>query len=152
MSERRSSADLGPNLEAALSGFPFAERDWEKDATAVEAKLSQSQLGGTDSALLAAPLPSEPGEPSAAPSATATPLTHSGVRTQSLAEMARRSVENKQALNARWRVKVSRSPRSDRLPKKCSRCAKPSAISPRPSRRRAARAHRDQSQPRPSPP
>jgi len=97
MSERRSSADLGPNLEAALSGFPFPERDWEQDAVAVEAKLSTGQLGGTDAALLAAPLPSEPGEPSAAPSATATPLTHSGVRTQSLAEMARRSVENKQA-------------------------------------------------------
>ena len=97
MSERRSSADLGPNLEAALSNFPFPERDWEKDASAVDAKLSTSLLGGTDAALLAAPLPSEPGEPSAAPSATATPLTHSGVRTQSLAEMARRSVLNKQA-------------------------------------------------------
>jgi hypothetical protein len=97
MSERRSSADLGPNLEAALSSFPFPERDWEKDATAVEAKLSTAQLGSSDAALLAAPLPSEPGEPSAVPSATATPLTHSGVRTQSLAEMARRSVLNKQA-------------------------------------------------------
>ncbi len=97
MSERRSSADLGPNLEAALSGFPFPERDWEQDAVAVEAKLFTGQLGETDAALLAAPLPSEPGEPSTAPSATATPLTHSGVRTQSLAEMARRSVENKQA-------------------------------------------------------
>ncbi|HEY5374418.1 MAG TPA: hypothetical protein VIK01_12085 [Polyangiaceae bacterium] len=100
MSKRRSSADLGPNLEAALSGFPFPERDWEQDAVAVEAKLSTGQLGGTDATLLAAPLPrepGEPGEPSAAPSATTTPLTHSGVRTQSLAEMARRSVENKQA-------------------------------------------------------
>jgi hypothetical protein len=97
MSERRSSADLGPNLEAALGGFPIPDRDWEKDAAAVEAKLSKGDLGSTDAALLAAPLPSEPGEPAAAPSATATPLTHSGVRTQSLAEMARRSVENKQA-------------------------------------------------------
>jgi hypothetical protein len=97
MSERRSSADLGPNLEAVLGGFPFPERDWEQDAAAVEAKLSASQLGSTDAALLAAPLPSEPGEPTAAPSATATPLTHSGIRTQGLAEMARRSVENKQA-------------------------------------------------------
>src|SRR5438105_1740091 len=97
MSERRSSADLGPNLEAALAGFPFPERDWEKDAAALEAKLSQTERGSTDAALLAAPLPSEPGEPTLAASATATPLTHSGVRTQSLAEMARRSVENKQA-------------------------------------------------------
>ncbi len=97
MSDRRSSADLGPNLEAVLSGFPFPERDWEKDAAAVEARLSKGQLGSTDAALLAAPLPSEPGEPNAAPTATATPLTHSGVRTQSLADMARRSVENKQA-------------------------------------------------------
>jgi hypothetical protein len=98
MSDRRSSADLGPNLEAVLSGFPFPERDWEKDAVAVEARLSKGQLGSTDAALLAAPLPSEPGERSSAlPSATATPLTHSGVRTQSLADMARRSVENKQA-------------------------------------------------------
>ncbi|HEX3849426.1 MAG TPA: hypothetical protein VHW01_00585, partial [Polyangiaceae bacterium] len=97
MSERRSSADLGTNLEAVLGGFPFPERDWEQDAAAVEARLSASQLGSTDAALLAAPLPSEPGEPTVAPSATATPLTHSGVRTQSLAEMARRSVENKQA-------------------------------------------------------
>jgi hypothetical protein len=97
MSERRSSVDLGPNLEAVLSGFPICERDWEKDAANVEAKLSKNQLGSTDAALLAAPLPSEPDEPSAPPSATTTPLTHSGVRTQSLAEMARRSVENKQA-------------------------------------------------------
>jgi len=97
MSERRSSADLGPNLEAVLSGFPFPERDWEKDATAVEAKLPTSQSGEAHAALLAAPLPCEPGEPSAAPSEAATPLAHSGVRTQSLADMARRSVENKQA-------------------------------------------------------
>ena len=39
MSDRRSSADLGPNLEAALSGFPFPERDWEKDALAVDVHL-----------------------------------------------------------------------------------------------------------------
>ncbi|HEY1535607.1 MAG TPA: hypothetical protein VGF76_16410 [Polyangiaceae bacterium] len=98
MSDRRSSADLGPNLEAVLSGFPCPERDWERDAVAVEAGLSKAQLGSTDAALLAAPLPSEPGEPTVvAPSATTTPLTHSGVRTQSLADMARRSVENKQA-------------------------------------------------------
>ncbi|HEY3666842.1 MAG TPA: hypothetical protein VGL19_12605 [Polyangiaceae bacterium] len=97
MSDRRSSAELGPSLEAALAGFPFPERDWEKDAAAVEARLSQSQLGSTDAALLEAPLPSEPDESTLAPSATATPLTHSGVRSQSLAEMARRSVENKQA-------------------------------------------------------
>ena len=97
MSDRRSSPDLGPNLEAALSGFPFPERDWEKDALAVEARLSKAELGSTDAALLAAPLASEPGEPNAPLSATATPLTHSGVRTQSLADIARRSVENKQA-------------------------------------------------------
>ena len=97
MSDRRSSADLGPNLETALSSFPFPERDWEKDAQAVEARLSKAALGSTDAALLGAPFASEPGEPNAPLSATATPLAHSGVRTQSLADIARRSVENKQA-------------------------------------------------------
>ena len=95
MSERRSSAELGLNLEAALSAFPFAERDWEKSARAVSARLGESVSGATDDALLAAPFPTEPGEPTAP--ATTTPLTHSGVRPQSLAEMARRSVEHKQA-------------------------------------------------------
>ncbi|MEO7037749.1 MAG: hypothetical protein ABI548_27530 [Polyangiaceae bacterium] len=97
MTGRRSSPELGANLEAALASFPVTERDWEKEALAVEARLSKSDLGSTDAALLAAPLPNEPGEPNAPLSATATPLTHSGVRTQSLADIARRSVENKQA-------------------------------------------------------
>jgi hypothetical protein len=97
MTERRSSADLGPNLETVLGGFPFPERDWEQAASLVESRIAETTLGSTDAALLAAPLPSEPGEPSFAPSATATPLANSGVRTQSLAELARRSVENKQA-------------------------------------------------------
>ena len=97
MSERRSSADRGPNRKPRRAAFHSRGAIGKQDAVAVEAKLSTSQLGGTDAALLAAPLPSEPGEPSAAPSATATPLAHSGVRSQSLAEMARRSVENKQA-------------------------------------------------------
>ncbi|MEO8905657.1 MAG: hypothetical protein ABI488_24245 [Polyangiaceae bacterium] len=97
MTGRRPSAELGANIDAALASFPLTERDWEKDALAVEARLSNSDLGSTDAALLAAPLPNEPGEPIAPLSATATPLTHSGVRTQSLADIARRSVQNKQA-------------------------------------------------------
>lgn len=96
MSERRSSADLGASAEAVLSAFPFAEREWESDARAVEARLAESVRGTTDDLLLSAPLPSEPGEGSS-PSATTTPLAHSGVRTQSLADLARRSVEKKQA-------------------------------------------------------
>ena len=96
MNDRRSSSDLGSSAEATLSAFPFPERDWESDARAIEARLLSSVRGSTDSLLLAAPLPSETNEPSAA-SATATPLTNSGVRTQSLAELARRSVEKKQA-------------------------------------------------------
>jgi hypothetical protein len=96
VTERRSSADLGSPAETVLSSFPFPERDWESKARAVEARLSASVRGSTDAALLATPLPSEPGEPSGTP-ATTTPLASSGVRTQSLAEMARRSVEQKQA-------------------------------------------------------
>jgi len=96
VSDRRSSSDLGSSAEATLSTFPFPERDWESDARAIEARLTESVRGSTDALLLAAPLPSEGDEPSAA-SATATPLTNSGVRTQSLAELARRSVEKKQA-------------------------------------------------------
>ncbi|HEY3255039.1 MAG TPA: hypothetical protein VGJ91_13860 [Polyangiaceae bacterium] len=96
MSDRRSSPDLGSSAEALLGAFPFPERDWESDARAVELRLADSLLGSTDPLLLAAPLPAEADEPSAA-SATATPLTNSGVRTQSLAELARRSVERKQA-------------------------------------------------------
>jgi hypothetical protein len=97
MSDRKSSADLGPNVEALLSGFPFAERDWHEDVLAVEARLASVERGSSSPALLEAPLPAEPGEPITAASATATPLVNSGVRTQSLAELARRSVENKQA-------------------------------------------------------
>ena len=96
MSDRRSSSELGASAEATLSAFPFPERDWESDARAIEARLTDSAHRSTDEALLAAPLPSEPGEPSSA-SATSTPLTNSGVRPQSLAELARRSVEKKQA-------------------------------------------------------
>lgn len=94
MSERRSSADLGANAEALLGAFPIPERDWESDARAIEARLSKS--GPLDERLFAAPLPAEPGEPHSG-SATATPLTHSGIRTQSLTELARRSVEKKRA-------------------------------------------------------
>jgi hypothetical protein len=96
MSDRRSSSDLGSSAEATLSAFPIPERDWESDARAIEARLGDGVRGSTDAALLAAPLPCEAGEPSSS-SATATPLTNSGVRTQSLAELARRSVEKKQA-------------------------------------------------------
>ncbi|HKO49950.1 MAG TPA: hypothetical protein VJV79_19600 [Polyangiaceae bacterium] len=96
MNDRRSSSDLGSSAEATLSAFPFPERDWERDARAVEERLTNSVRGSTDALLLAAPLPSEADEPSSA-SATATPLTNSGVRTQSLADLARRSVEKKQA-------------------------------------------------------
>jgi hypothetical protein len=94
MSERRSSPDLGPNAEALLRAFPIPERDWESAARAIEAQLAEG--GAIDELLFAAPLPAEPGEPNAV-SATATPLANSGVRTQSLAELARRSVEKKQA-------------------------------------------------------
>ncbi|MES1177182.1 MAG: hypothetical protein ABUL62_22865 [Myxococcales bacterium] len=93
MSDRRSAADLGAGAEALLGAFPIPERDWESDARAIEARLSKS--GPIDESLFAAPLPAEADEPSHA-SATATPLTNSGVRTQSLAELARRSVEKKQ--------------------------------------------------------
>lgn len=96
MSDRRSASDLGESAEATLAAFPFPERDWERDARAIEARLTSAVRGSTDASLLAAPLPSEAGEPSTT-SATATPLTNSGVRTQSLAELARRSVEKKQA-------------------------------------------------------
>jgi hypothetical protein len=96
VNDRRSSSDLGSSAEATLAAFPFPERDWERDARAIEARISSSLRGSTDASLLAAPLPSEPDEPSTV-SATATPLTNSGVRTQSLAELARRSVEKKQA-------------------------------------------------------
>ena len=95
MTTRRSSPDLGPNLETALSAFPFPERDWDSDARAVEARLSESLRGSTEGSLLTAPLPIEPGE-GTLPSATATPVTNSGVRTQSLTELARRSVEKRQ--------------------------------------------------------
>ena len=95
MTTRRSSPDLGPNLETALSTFPFSERDWESDARAIEARLSESLRGSTEGSLLTAPLPIEPGE-GTLPSATATPVTNSGVRTQSLTELARRSVEKRQ--------------------------------------------------------
>jgi len=96
VNDRRSSSDLGSSAEALLSAFPFPERDWERDARAVEARLVDAAGGSMDASLLAPPLPSETGEPSST-SATTTPLTNSGVRTQSLAEMARRSVERKQA-------------------------------------------------------
>lgn len=122
MNDRRSSSDLGSSAEATLAAFPFPERDWERDARAIEARLTSGLRGSTDAALLAAPLPGEADEPSAV-SATATPLTNSGVRTQSLAELARRSVEKKQA-NERQMARESlalaaqqraKSPSSDAL-------------------------------------
>jgi hypothetical protein len=96
VNDRRSSSDLGSSAEATLGAFPFPERDWENDARSVEARLTDSLRGSTEALLLAAPLPSESDEPSSL-SASTTPLTNSGVRTQSLAELARRSVEKKQA-------------------------------------------------------
>lgn len=95
MSDRRSG-ELGLNLDRALSSFPFPERDWEADARRVEARLGERSHHSTEPSLLAAPSPAEPDEPNIF-SATTTPLTHSGVRAQTLTEMARRSVEKKQA-------------------------------------------------------
>ena len=128
MTDRRSSSDLGPNVEAALSSFPFAERDWESDARALEARLSESTRGSTDALLLAAPLPSEPGEPSSV-SATTTPLTSSGVRTQSLAEMARRSVEKKQA-STREMARESLAIAAGRRPNEVAASSEPSHGAP----------------------
>lgn len=96
MSDRSSGPDLDRAVEASLSASSFPERDWERQARAIEARLAKSVRGSTDARLLSAPLPVEPGEPAAA-SATATPLANSGVRPQSLADIARRSVEKKQA-------------------------------------------------------
>jgi len=95
VSDRRADTDLGVNAETALATFPMPERDWEQDARAIEARIGAARER-TDDALLHAPLPPEPGEPTVF-SAVSTPLTHSGVRTQSLAEIARRSVQQKQA-------------------------------------------------------
>ena len=97
MSDRQSSADLGSSLEAALSAFTVPERDWERDARAIEARLASNESEPSDAALLLAPaLPSEPGEANH-DCASTTPLVNSGVRTQSLAELARRSVEKRQS-------------------------------------------------------
>lgn len=128
MSERRSSADLGLNLEAALSAFPFPERDWEKSARAVSARLGESLRGSTDDALLAAPFPNQPGEPTTL-SATTTPLTHSGVRPQSLAEIARRSVEQKQAAErAMMRESIALASRGRPSPEEPARSETVSAV------------------------
>ena len=118
MNDRRSSSDLGSSSEAALGAFPFPERDWESQARAIEARLTDSVRGSTDAQLLAAPLPSASDEPSSA-SATATPVTNSGVRTQSLAELARRSVEKKQVnerLMARESLAIAAQQRQLALP------------------------------------
>ncbi|HEY4159849.1 MAG TPA: hypothetical protein VGM29_17180, partial [Polyangiaceae bacterium] len=79
---RSSFVELGEKPEAMLGALATLERDWEKMALAVEARLPETRAGSTDAALLAAPLPSEASEPE---SASATPLANSGVRTQSLA-------------------------------------------------------------------
>ncbi len=97
MSERKSSTDLSPSVETLLNSFPFPERDWEQDARAVEARLKTTRAGSADTAWLAAPLPHESGEPSGPRSATSTPSASSGIGSQSLADLARRSVQNKQA-------------------------------------------------------
>ncbi|HEY2410338.1 MAG TPA: hypothetical protein VGI10_30240 [Polyangiaceae bacterium] len=86
---RSSFVDLGEKPEAMLGALATLERDWEKMALAVEARLPEIQAGSTDAALLAAPLASEAGEPE---SASSTPLANSGVRTQSLASLARQTL------------------------------------------------------------
>jgi hypothetical protein len=116
VNDRRSGADLGPSAEAVLAAFPLAERDWERDARAVEARLSANVRGSTADALLAAPLPSEPGEPSAV-SGTATLPANAGARPQSLAELARRSMEKKQSSErerARERMQLAAQERANR--------------------------------------
>jgi hypothetical protein len=96
VSDRRSAADLGPSAEAVLGAFPVPERDWERDARAIEARLAASDRRSTDAACLSPPLPTEPGEPGSV-SPTTTPPANSEVRPQSLAELARRSLEKKQS-------------------------------------------------------
>ena len=143
MNDRRSSSDLGSSAEATLGAFPFPDRDWESDARAIEARLTDGVRGSTDAQLLAAPLPSETDEPSSL-SATATPLTNSGVRTQSLAELARRSVEKKQAnerqmareslaLAAQQRQKLA--PSEPRPVQRCTPVALPPVAAPQQGRR-----------------
>lgn len=116
MNDRRSAADLGPSAEAVLAAFPLAEREWERDARAVEARLSTTVRGSTADALLAAPLLSEPGEPSAV-TAAAAPSANAGARPQSLAELARRSMEKKQSSErelARARLQLAAQERPNR--------------------------------------
>jgi len=134
VSDRRSSPDLGSSAEAALATFPFPERDWERDARAIEARISYSTRGSTEASLLASPLPPEADEPSAL-SATATPLTNSGVRTQSLAELARRSVEKKQATErqiARESLALAAQQRQHPLPQDAPSAHAPRAVATNP--------------------
>lgn len=60
MSDRDSR--LPPRVEALLSAAGLPERDFDALEARVRAELDQTKIGSTDSALLEAPLPAEPGE------------------------------------------------------------------------------------------
>lgn len=66
MSGTDDEVQLPEAAEALLGSWPAPERDdWDARADAITAAASATEIGSTDAALLAAPLPAQPGEPSA---------------------------------------------------------------------------------------
>lgn len=67
------SSRLPARAEALLAGPATPDLDWEAQAESIERRLLEVALGSTDAALLAAPLPQQPGEPEAPASGLSTP-------------------------------------------------------------------------------
>lgn len=82
------SSRLPPRAEALLAELSTSEIDWEAQAESIERRLVDVALGSTDAALLAAPLPQQPGEPEApSPSLSTPPRTE-----PRFAELARKAL------------------------------------------------------------
>ena len=97
-------AKLAEKAEALLAKWDVADRDWDANAAAIDARLAGVAAGSTADLLLAPPLPREEGEeelaiaPAAAEASAPAPAAPvAGPKPQSLADLARASVSRSYA-------------------------------------------------------
>lgn len=97
-------------VEALLETFPIPERDWEEQATAIEARLASVEAGSTSAKLLEPPLPTRAGEGSSAdPAGSARGAQSLSALARSLAQKPARASDGDLAKQSLATATVARS-------------------------------------------